>query len=116
MSFKGRWSRVFAVMAFQYKLILAMALSGLALPSLAQHDGPRDPDRHPQRQMIPGSSPMAPSPSPAGPRAGMGQPFMFGGMGNSMSEHRLMSGHRVFEGTHTMPGGGTLHAWRYGHG
>ena len=47
---------------------------------------------------------------------GMGPPFMFGGMGNSMSEHRLMSGHRVFEGTHSMPGGGTLHAWRYGHG
>jgi len=46
----------------------------------------------------------------------MGQPFMFGGMGNSMTEHRFMSGHRVFEGTHAMPGGGTLHAWRYGHG
>ena len=115
-------------MAFQYKLILAMALAGLALPSLAQHDGPRDPDRHPQRQMIPDSSsmghsqspmahgPVAHGPSPAGPRGGMGQPFMFGGMGNSMSEHRLMSGHRVFEGTHAMPGGGTLHAWRYGHG
>src|SRR3954471_9813511 len=106
-------------MAFQYKLILAMALSGLALPSLAQHDGPRDPDRHPQRQMIPGSSPMAHGPSPgahgpfpAGPGGGMGQPFMFGGRGNSMSEHRLMSGYRVFEGTHAMPGVGTLHAVR----
>jgi hypothetical protein len=42
--------------------------------------------------------------------------MMFGGTGNTRSEHRLMSGHRVFEGTHTMPGGGTLHAWRYGNG
>jgi hypothetical protein len=46
----------------------------------------------------------------------MGQPHMFGGMGSSMSEHRLVGGHRVFEGTHAMPGGGTLHAVRYGHG
>jgi hypothetical protein len=113
---EGSWSGVFAVMAFQYKLILAMTLFGVALPSLAQHDRPRDPDRYPQRQMYPGSSPFAPGPSPGGPRAGMGQPFMFGGMGNSMSEHRLMSGHRVFEGIHAMPGGGTLRAVRYGHG
>lgn len=67
--------------SIQSKVLVTLALTGLATPSFAR-DG--------------------------------GRPPMSAATRNGMVEHRLTSGHRVFETTQTLPGRGTLHAVRYG--
>ena len=106
-----------------YKVLVALALSGFTAPGFA-HDGARGPMQAAMPATAPGSphpgtvSPPAHQAQPAHPMQGMrgGPSPMLGTPGNTRFDHRFSSGQRVFESTRAMPGGGTMHAIRYGHG
>jgi hypothetical protein len=99
---------------FHYRVLVTVALVGVATPSFARGGG-RDsltPPTHSTQFGGPPSTAHA-RPAPA-VRGSFGQPPMSGTYRNGMVEHRLASGHRVFETTQSLPGRGTLHAVRYG--
>ena len=117
-----------------YKVLATLALAGLATPSFAR-DGVRDfvaPPVHSAQ-----SGPLQPTvPHPAATRGAVipqprnttpgmgnmthlhafGQSPMSGPNGNTRTDHRFSSGHRVLETTQAIPGRGTFHAVRYGAG
>ncbi|MBS0419686.1 MAG: hypothetical protein JSR66_18395 [Proteobacteria bacterium] len=90
-------------------LLVAMALGGLAMPSLAR-DGGRDSIAAQARSGSGQSVPM---------RSGVPRPPMTRGAVSpqpypARTEYRFSGGHRVLETTQAVPGRGTYHAVRYG--
>jgi hypothetical protein len=84
-----------------YKALIALALAALAAPSSA-----RDGGREPGSQQAHGAHGAAPQPYAHPSAVGRG----------AQPEQRFAGGRRIFETTQMMPGGGRVHAVRYGNG